>query len=266
MFEEVPITTITVGPRFRQDLGNIPALAASIEAVGLLHPIVITTTHALIVGRRRLAAYAHLGKTTIPALVIDLDHPLGAEFDENERRKNLNPSEKIAISEALYAHEQKKAKIRQREAGKKHGRGQIASEKFTEAIEPPPPVRDVAAAAVGWSGPTYAKAKKVVDAAREDAEFHTLVEEMDRTGNVSRAYNKLPAYLREDPAADITPKKPRIFGFERIMQRLDHTLQTVLVPSLALLDAPRRDNIRKLLQLYLSMLDHQEETDHVHSA
>ena len=98
-----------------------------------------------------------------------------------------------------------KAKERQREAGKKHGRGKIASEKFTEAIEAPLPVRDTTAAAVGWSGPTYAKAQKVVAAAREDEEFQPLVEQMDQTGNVTRAYNQLPAYLRETPPEDDAP-------------------------------------------------------------
>jgi ParB family chromosome partitioning protein len=102
MFKEIPITAITIGERFRKDLGDIAGLAESIADVGLLHPILVTTDLRLLVGRRRLAAYVELGKTTIPAMVIDLDKPLGAEFDENERRKNLNPSERVAICEALY--------------------------------------------------------------------------------------------------------------------------------------------------------------------
>ena len=55
----------------------------------------MTTDYALIVGQRRLEAHRQLGKTTIPAFVLDLDKPLSAEFDENERRKALNPSERV---------------------------------------------------------------------------------------------------------------------------------------------------------------------------
>jgi hypothetical protein len=37
-----PVRGIKVGRRFRKDLGEVGALANSIEAVGLLHPVVIT--------------------------------------------------------------------------------------------------------------------------------------------------------------------------------------------------------------------------------
>ena len=42
-WREVSIDAITIGPRFRKDLGDIAALAASIEDIGLLHPIIVTT-------------------------------------------------------------------------------------------------------------------------------------------------------------------------------------------------------------------------------
>jgi ParB-like chromosome segregation protein Spo0J len=57
------------------------------ERHGLLHPIIVSTETVLLVGRRRLAACAQLGWATIPARVIDLDDPLGAEVDENVVRK-----------------------------------------------------------------------------------------------------------------------------------------------------------------------------------
>jgi ParB family chromosome partitioning protein len=144
-------------------------------------------------------------------------------FDENEQRKNFNPSEKVAISEAIYLHAQQKAKERPRAHSQTApGKPKNTSENFTEVIVPQPPSRDIAAAAVGWSGPTYAKARKVVKAAEEDPEFQPLVEEMDRTGNISRAYNQLPSSLREsesqsDPA--VKPKRQRTLSYEARMQR-----------------------------------------------
>ena len=93
----------------------------------------------------------------------------------------------MAIIEALHEHLEKKAKERQREHGKTApGRKKNTSGKLPEVIETPPPVREVAAKAVGWSGKTYAKAKTVVEAARDDPEFQPLVERMDRTGKVLR--------------------------------------------------------------------------------
>jgi ParB-like chromosome segregation protein Spo0J len=49
------IADIKVGKRHRRDLGDIAALAESIKAVGLLHPIVVQPDGKLIAGARRLA-------------------------------------------------------------------------------------------------------------------------------------------------------------------------------------------------------------------
>ena len=62
------------------------------------------------------------------------------------------------------------------------------------------------AKAVGLSWPTYTKAKKVVAAAREDDEFQPLVEQMDRTGNVTRALTGAP------PAPAAGPRWPRAYS------------------------------------------------------
>ena len=121
---ELALTAITIGPRFRHDLGDIPSLAASIQAIGLLHPILVTSEYQLIVGRRRLAAHAHLGLPTIEARVVDLDDPMRAEIDENEDRKDYTISERVAIAEAREAAVEKEAKDRQREGGKKQGVGE----------------------------------------------------------------------------------------------------------------------------------------------
>src|SRR5262245_58327088 len=96
MLIDIPLTTITIGPRFRHKLGDIAALAESIARIGLLHPIIVTTEHALVAGRRRLAAYEHLGRETIEARVIDLDDPFPMEVDENVKRKDYTVSEYVA--------------------------------------------------------------------------------------------------------------------------------------------------------------------------
>jgi ParB family chromosome partitioning protein len=148
------------------------------------------------VRRRRLAACEHLGWTRIPAQVIDFDDALAAEHDENEMRKDFSPSEAVAIGVMIEEREREKAKVRQKEHGETApGQQKNTGENFTQVFNAKS--RDIAAAAVGWSGPTYDKAKAVVHAARQDPDAYTdLVEAMDRTGKVSAAYRQLPASLR----------------------------------------------------------------------
>ena len=53
---ERTVESIQVGHRHRADLGDIEALAASIQEHGLLQPITVTPEGVLVCGRRRLAS------------------------------------------------------------------------------------------------------------------------------------------------------------------------------------------------------------------
>jgi ParB-like chromosome segregation protein Spo0J len=274
MLQDVAIATIIIGERFRKDLGDIAALAASIETVGLLHPIVVTADFRLIAGRRRLAAYVALKRDTIPAYVIDLGGLLQAEFDENEVRKDLNPSERVAICEALFERELEQARARQREAGKKYGRGKksvsddssaaIASGKVPEAIEPHPPVRDVAAKAVGWSGHTYEKARAVVHAAEQDPDdpdLQDLVTKMDRTGNVAAAYRELPLYALPEKEEPPKPKHRKKHTCEELLRRMEVTFIEKVLPYLQDLNDQECEHLKDLLHHYVMLIDTREEME-----
>ena len=63
------IADIRIGVRHRRDFGDIDALAASMDAIGLLHPIVVTAKGKLLCGERRLRAAKLLGWKTIPVTV-----------------------------------------------------------------------------------------------------------------------------------------------------------------------------------------------------
>ena len=65
-----PVNKISVGKRYRKDLGDVKALAESIEDIGLLHPITVDEENRLLAGARRLAACKRLGWKTIPVKVI----------------------------------------------------------------------------------------------------------------------------------------------------------------------------------------------------
>ncbi|HXH78394.1 ParB N-terminal domain-containing protein [Nocardioides sp.] len=88
---ERTIDSITVGIRHRKELGDIDALARSIEEVGLLQPITVTPDGVLVCGKRRLEAVRRLGWSTLKVWVRsgisdELSQVL-AQQDENEQRK-----------------------------------------------------------------------------------------------------------------------------------------------------------------------------------
>jgi signal transduction histidine kinase len=107
------IDSIKVGPRHRKDLGDIDALARSIESVGLLHPVVIRNDGTLIAGERRFEACKRLGWDEIPVTTIDLAEIVRGELAENAERKDFLPSEIDAIRRALEPIEKAAARERQ---------------------------------------------------------------------------------------------------------------------------------------------------------
>ncbi|WP_157009120.1 ParB N-terminal domain-containing protein [Agromyces laixinhei] len=95
------IDSIRVGARHRTDLGDIDALAASIERQGLLQPITVTPDGDLVCGARRLAALRQLGHRTVSVWVrsgiSDELARLLAEQDDNALHKSLAPTEAAAL-------------------------------------------------------------------------------------------------------------------------------------------------------------------------
>lgn len=163
----IEIARIKTGPRFRKNLGDIGELAKSIEAIGLLHPIVVDASCQLIAGQRRIEAFKLLGKEEIPVTMLDLDDLASGEIAENVVRRDFTPSESVAIWLAMESYQK---------TGKQLPEGWSDSDRR----------RDRAAEVTGLSTDTLSKAKQVVDSG--DA---ALIEEMDATGNVRKAYRKI---------------------------------------------------------------------------
>lgn len=99
--ESVKISDIKIGERFRKKPGDIPALAESIKAIGLLHPVVVDSDLNLMAGLRRLRAAEFLGWTEINVNFADPNLLLQIEHDENELRENFTVSERVAIADAI---------------------------------------------------------------------------------------------------------------------------------------------------------------------
>jgi ParB family chromosome partitioning protein len=98
---EHAIGQITAGHVYRHDLGDLSDLIDSIQRLGLLTPISITTGNVLISGKRRLAALRELGYRTAPVWVVtgvsDKLSEVLAIQDENILHKMLTPIEQAEL-------------------------------------------------------------------------------------------------------------------------------------------------------------------------
>lgn len=96
---QIPVDSITVPERVRQDPGNLESLMASLKRVGQLNPILVTPTYELIAGFRRLTAAQELGWQSVEAEVVqaaDEVRRLEMELEENVYRKDFTPEEILA--------------------------------------------------------------------------------------------------------------------------------------------------------------------------
>ena len=92
----IPIDEIKVKKRIRKDMGDITALAESMQRFGQISPIVITKKNLLIAGGRRLEAARSLGWKSINAVVADIPDELTRlqyEVEENIQRREFTPEE-----------------------------------------------------------------------------------------------------------------------------------------------------------------------------
>jgi ParB family chromosome partitioning protein len=163
----VSVSDVVVGERDREDLGDIAALAASIRAVGLLHPVVTTASSILVAGGRRLAAVKSLGWTHVPVTIVDLTTAgdvLRAEADENTERKPLTPYEASRARERRAVVLGDDAAKRKAQApGRPRGERQspVSSPNLGDETPKARETAKVAASGTGYSGSTLDKVDKV---------------------------------------------------------------------------------------------------------
>jgi ParB family chromosome partitioning protein len=108
---ELPIGSVKPNPyqpRTRVDEGALDELVASIQASGLLQPVIVRPRdggYQLIAGERRLRAATRLGWAKIPAMVKDVDDQtlLTLALIENLQRDDLSPMDEAAGYQRLAA-------------------------------------------------------------------------------------------------------------------------------------------------------------------
>ena len=215
------IAGIKIGKRVRADLGNIDALAASIEDLGLLQPVVVSPGGKLVAGFRRLKAAKKLRWDRVAVHVAkgmdDVLQALKAERDENVCRKAMTPQEAVESGDAIEGVIQEGAKAAQRKGksadGKAGGRGKkknLPKEKRKVSESADRSARETSAQlaeAGGMSRSTREKAVEGIEAAEDNPEaydeFRVL---MNDTGNVSRAHREVRRKKASEKPATAPPK------------------------------------------------------------
>ncbi len=115
----LPIDALKPGkyqPRTRMDEGSLKELAASIQAQGIMQPILVRPINGgyeIIAGERRWRACRMAGMTEVPTLVREIPDEAAAAMSliENIQRENLNPLEEAMglqrlVDEFAMTHQQ----------------------------------------------------------------------------------------------------------------------------------------------------------------
>ena len=111
-------------PRARIDPRKFEELVASVKEKGIIQPIILNRLdgerYVLIAGERRLKAFKAAGKTTIPAITMDVseEEMLELAVIENIQREDLNPIEEARAYRML----QEKFDLTQEEISRKMGK------------------------------------------------------------------------------------------------------------------------------------------------
>lgn len=179
-----PIKSIDIGIRHRHDMGDIRSLIESIHQHGFINPITINPKGLLLCGLRRLTAAKKMGLTHVPVRIMEvtsLNQRLELEKDENMLRKELTPTEVVALCKDLEQLERNDDSFIETPYTKSQAKIQISDQVVTKV-----------ARALGKKKQTLEKAIEVVEAAEKDPEkYGDLPGKMDGRGSIYKAHNQL---------------------------------------------------------------------------
>jgi hypothetical protein len=191
----IPIDSIIVENRRREDFGDVEGLAESIRRLGLFHPLVVDENNNLIAGERRLRACKMIGWREISVRYftnLTDDEKNEIELEENARRKDLTPFEQ---SKSIVRLLQVATKVMQESKSEfsfivnenlQGGRPQKAAslEKIAEKI--------------GISQPTISRARTHVEAIEKYPELRVIAPMQKDAITIARNLDAKPEAEREE--------------------------------------------------------------------
>lgn len=209
----IGVEDVIVADRYRKDLGDVSDLKKSIVEVGLLNPITVREWHGsyrLVAGERRLTSFKELGLAEIPARVArdiaDARDALVAERDENTARKEMLPSEKVALGMAIEEMEKPAAMERMLA-----GTPRVPGPEGKQDMRP----RDIAAEAIDMGEATYRRIKTVMNLANDEQQDEEVreaaqaaIEIIDAGGSARGEYSRVKEIRRKSES--VTTEKPAL--------------------------------------------------------
>jgi ParB family chromosome partitioning protein len=188
---ERTIDSIVVGSRHRTELGDIDALAASIERDGLLQLPTVTPEGVLVCGARRLAALRQLGHKTVNVFVragiSDRLQRLMAEQADNVLHKPFTQTEGAALYRELKALMAEDAARRQEAT--QFGPGGKTAVKSGGAVTAPP--------LIGASGKSRAQAATMVTGRKSYTSLEQI-NDLQRIANDPKQPEDVRAFARAE--------------------------------------------------------------------
>lgn len=174
---ELDVTSVLPNPdqpRTRFDEPDIRGLAASIQAVGLLQPIIVRRqgdSLFVVAGERRLRAAKLAGMKTIRAVVIDADEVknLTMALIENIQRTNLNPIEEAEAYRILID----RFSLRQQDIAARVGKDRATIANTLRLLQLPPDIRESLASGEISTG--HAKVLLSVEGGRQGDLFRQVI-------------------------------------------------------------------------------------------
>ena len=211
-------------PRRYFDEAGLAELQASIEAHGVLQPIVVMpskTGYMIVAGERRYRASKLAGKRTIPALVrtLSIQHKLEISLIENIQRRDLNPLE----TATAYAKLRDQFNLTLEEIGARVGGKSVSGVSNTLRLLK---LSAAAKTAVAEGTITEGQARPMVG--MDDTQSKSLVKKIIDEGWSARKIEQYVADIRGDVAKKSELKKSRPIvpeQIERLSKRFNTTVR-----------------------------------------
>src|SRR6266508_5136566 len=231
-FIEIPLDRVVPNPRQPRDVfeeDSLKELATSIEAVGVLQPIVVSPQDdrfQIVMGERRVRAAKLAGLTAIPAIVriTEEDHLLRDALIENIHREDLNALEEAAAYQQLLTD----FGVTHEELASKLGRSRSAITNSIRLLRLAPSVQRRIAAETLSAG--HARA---VAGLTEHRQQERLANRIVAEGLTVRQAEELASQIAGEgmvgPSADHHPRTrpvPQAPGVAELAERLSDRLDT----------------------------------------
>ncbi|MFD1675992.1 nucleoid occlusion protein [Alicyclobacillus fodiniaquatilis] len=225
---DIPVDQIVSNPYQPRTVFNqeaIEELAKTIHTHGVIQPIVVRKkdkSYELIAGERRWRAVCHLGWTTIPAIVRDMNdaQTASAALIENLQREGLTPIEEaVAYQQLLELHG-----LTQESLAQRLGKGQSTIANKIRLLNLPESVQQ----SLLTKAITERHARALLAIPSEEMQIELLEECIEKGWNVKQMEERVKAKISGLEQAQQKQAKPRRKGLSKDVRLAVNTIRQSL--------------------------------------